>query len=161
MKKWMKFIIAPALAVSVFAGSAAFAADTAAPGATAAAGSCEKHEKHNKLGLTDDQKVKMKAVKEKYAPAMKPLVDQLRAYREEMRGLMTAATIDDAAIRAESAKMASVQADLAVQRAHKLAEVRAILTPEQIEKMKEKMSGWKGRREHGHGGERSDADGMM
>jgi protein CpxP len=47
-----------------------------------------------------------------------------------------AETVDEAAIRAQATKVAAVEADLAVQRAHGAQEIRKVLTPEQIQKFK-------------------------
>ena len=58
------------------------------------------------------------------------------AERRSLRTLIQAETVDEAAIRAQSAKVAAVAADLAVQRAHGAQEIRKVLTPEQIQKFK-------------------------
>ena len=41
------------------------------------------------------------------------------------------------AIRAQAAKVASLEADLAVERAHVAHDIRAVLTPEQLQKFKD------------------------
>lgn len=54
---------------------------------------------------------------------------------------------NEAAIRARSVKVAAIQADLAVQRAHVGQEIRKLLTPEQKLKLKEFQAGMDGKRD--------------
>lgn len=89
------------------------------------------------LQLTAQQKQQVKDIFAKNRPQAEPLMKQFTAERRAMRGLIQADVFDEAAIRAQSAKMAAVEADLAVQRARVAQEIRAILTPEQIAKAKE------------------------
>lgn len=84
------------------------------------------------LNLTDQQKKQIKSLFEKNRPLAEPLIKQLAAERKVLRTLIQADTVDEAAIRAQSAKLAAIQADFAVHRANAAAEFRAVLTPEQI-----------------------------
>ena len=99
---------------------------------------CGKHHRHgfNKiaknLGLTDPQKAQAKAIFQGNKPVVKPLFSSLRTERTNLRALMHADTIDEPAIRAETAKIAGIQADLNVNRAKVGAQFRAILTPAQL-----------------------------
>jgi protein CpxP len=103
---------------------------------------CGKHHQHDfkkiakKLGLTDAQKAQAKAIFQANKEVMKPIVTNLRAERKNLRALMHADTIDEAAIRAETARMAGIQADLNVNRAKVGAQFRAILTPSQLAALK-------------------------
>jgi protein CpxP len=65
---------------------------------------------------------------------IKQVVTERRALRDTIRAEKT---IDEAAIRAQAAKVASLEADLAVQRAHVAHEIRAVLTPGQLQKLKD------------------------
>ena len=56
--------------------------------------------------------------------------------KREMRALIQSGSADEAAIRAQAAKVAGAEADLAVQRAQMARQFRAILTPAQVEKFK-------------------------
>jgi protein CpxP len=94
-------------------------------------------EKLATLGVTDEQKAEVKAILRKHQPAVEPLIKQVVAERRTLRDTIRAETIDEAGIRAQAAKVASLEADLAVQRAHVAHEIRAVLTPEQLEKLKE------------------------
>lgn len=105
-------------------------------------GHCAKHVKqhmrHNfkriakKLGLTDAQKAQAKAIFLANKDVVKPIIVSLRAERQNLRALIHADTIDEAAIRAETAKIAGIQADLNVNRAKVGVQFRAILTPDQL-----------------------------
>jgi len=89
-----------------------------------------------KLGLTDAQKAQAKAIFQANKDVVKPLVVNLRAERKNLQALIHADTIDEAAIRAETAKIAGIQADLNVNRAKVGAQFRAILTPDQLATLK-------------------------
>lgn len=89
------------------------------------------------LGLSAQQQQDVKAIFQKDRAQFLPLLKQLVAERRALRGLIQADAIDEAAIRAQSAKVAAIQADLAVQRAHMSQEVRKVLTPEQVQKLRE------------------------
>ena len=89
------------------------------------------------LGVTDQQKAEIKGILRKYQPTVGPMMRQLVEARRALRDTIHAETIDESAIRAQAAKIASFEADLAVQRAHVSHEVRAVLTPEQIQKLGE------------------------
>ena len=89
------------------------------------------------LQLTQQQQQQLKEIFAKNRPQGEPLRKQFMEERRVLRALTEADTIDDAAIRAQVAKMSAVAADMAVHRAHVAREIRAILTPEQIAKQKE------------------------
>jgi protein CpxP len=89
-----------------------------------------------KLALSDQQKTRMKEVFKKNQPQVKPIFTKLIAEKREMRTLIQSGSADEAAIRAQAAKVAGVEADLAVQRAQMAKQFRAILTPEQVENFK-------------------------
>jgi Spy/CpxP family protein refolding chaperone len=89
------------------------------------------------IGVTHDQKVQVKTILRQYQPTAEPLIHQVVAERRALRDTIRAQTIDETAIRAEAAKVASLEADLAVERAHVAHDIRAVLTPEQIQKLKD------------------------
>ena len=103
---------------------------------------CGNHQHHNfkklakKLGLTDAQKAQAKAIFQGNRDVVKPIITSLRAERKNLQALIHADTIDEAAIRAETAKIAGIQADLNVNRAKVGAQFRAILTPAQLATLK-------------------------
>jgi len=89
------------------------------------------------LGLNAQQQEGVKGIFAKNRPATEPLMKQLKSERHVLRNLVQADTIDEAAIRAQVAKMGTLQADMAVQHAKLAQEIRTILSPEQIQKFKE------------------------
>jgi protein CpxP len=88
------------------------------------------------LGLDDQQKQQIKDIQKSNHDQLKPLIDRLKAERKAMRTLVHAETVDEAVIRSQSARVAAIQADLEVNRAQVAQKIRAILTPEQIQKFK-------------------------
>jgi periplasmic protein CpxP/Spy len=97
-----------------------------------------KHHHHDfnkfakKLGLTEAQKVQAKAIFQGNKDLAKPIVTSLRAEHKNLQALIHADTVDEAAIRAETAKISGIKADLIVNRAKAGAKFRAILTPAQL-----------------------------
>ncbi len=89
------------------------------------------------LQLTSQQKQQVKDIFTNNKPLAGPLMKQFMTERRALRNLIQADTIDEVAIRAQSAKLAAVGADLAVQRAHVAQAIRGVLTPEQIAKARE------------------------
>jgi protein CpxP len=89
-----------------------------------------------KLNLSDQQKAQIKEVFKKNQPLVKPILVKLITEKREMRTLVQSGSADEAAIRAQAAKVAGVEADLAVQHAQMAKQFRAILTPDQIERFK-------------------------
>jgi len=88
------------------------------------------------LGLDAHQKVQIKDILKNNHDQAKPLMDKLVAELRALRTLIQAETLDEAAIRAQSSRVAAVEADLAVNRAQVAQKIRAVLTPEQIQKYK-------------------------
>jgi Spy/CpxP family protein refolding chaperone len=85
-----------------------------------------------KLGLTDVQKVQAMAIFQSNKDVIKPIITSLRTERENLHTLLHADTVDEAAIRAETAKIALIEAELNVLRAKIGVQLRTILTPEQL-----------------------------
>ena len=94
-------------------------------------------EKLAQLGVTDEQKAQVKEILKKYQPTVQPLVKQFVVEHRALRDLIHAESVDETAIRAQVEKVAKVGADLAVQCAHVSHEIRAVLTPDQIQKLKD------------------------
>ena len=88
------------------------------------------------LGLNDQQKVQVKEILKSQHEQIKPLMDTMKTERRAMHNLIQADTVDEAAIRAQSAKLAVLQGDLAVNRAHMAQKLRTVLTPDQVQKFK-------------------------
>jgi Spy/CpxP family protein refolding chaperone len=86
--------------------------------------------------VTPEQGERIKGVLKKYYPTVNPLVDKFIAEHKTLREVLRRSPVDEAAIRGQSAAVAAVEADIAVQRAYIGAEIRAILTPEQVKELR-------------------------
>ena len=90
-----------------------------------------------RLDLTDAQREQVRAVVQAHDQELKALNDRSFAARKALELAVMADTFDEGAIRARSADMAAVEADLAVTRARIRSEVFQMLTPEQRAKARE------------------------
>jgi Spy/CpxP family protein refolding chaperone len=88
------------------------------------------------LGLSPEQKQQVRGILQGSAAEIKSLGAQMRTARRAVNNAI-ANDEGEAAIRAASAEMAKVQADLAVLRAGVRKQVFGVLTPEQQAKAKE------------------------
>jgi protein CpxP len=131
--------------------AAAFGSQIAAADPGAAAGrpeaGCRQHQggdgQHRffrkmarELGLTDQQKTQAKALFEGNRSENKPLFDAMLSAKQQLRGMVHSGSADETAIRAQAAKVAAAEADLAVKRAQAAKQFLALLTPEQVTKLR-------------------------
>lgn len=84
------------------------------------------------LNLTADQQAKMKAIHEKYAPQMKAAREKSKPDFDAMK--KARASHDTAAMKAARAKLQSDMAPTQSVMKQQMAEMRAVLTPEQQQK---------------------------
>jgi periplasmic protein CpxP/Spy len=104
------------------------------------------------LNLTDDQKAKMKAIRESYAERNKPLREELRAKRQELRQASEGGTFNEALATQKLTEMASLQAKLMGQGFSLRQEMMGVLTPEQktqLEQQKAQFKANRAERQHG------------
>ena len=105
------------------------------------------------LNLTEDQKTRMKQIRESFAEQNKPLRDQLRAKRQELRQASEGGTFNEALATQKLTEMASLEAKLMGER-HKLhQEMLSVLTAEQKAQLEQSKAQFKARR-----GERRQRD---
>ena len=98
------------------------------------------------LNLTEDQKTKIKQIRETFAQSNKPLRDQLRAKRQELRQASEGGTFNEALATQKLTEMASLEAKLMGER-HKLhQEMLAVLTAEQKAQLEQAKAQFKTRR---------------
>jgi len=97
------------------------------------------------LQLSDTQRDQIKAIVATHRDEWKALGDRVRTAHEALGAAVTADTIDETLIRAKSADVAAVEADMAVARAHAHAEVMQILTADQKAKLNELRTQMKSR----------------
>ena len=89
------------------------------------------------LDLSDAQREQVRTVMQSHEAAFKEIGQRMRTAREALDAVVTADTVDEAAIRAKSADVGAVEADAAVLRAKVHQEVFSLLTAEQQAKAKE------------------------
>ena len=85
----------------------------------------------NRLNLTDDQKAKMKTIRENFAANNKPLMEQLHAKRQELRQASEGGTFNEALATQKLTEMAGLQAKLMGERMKLDQEMQTVLTAEQ------------------------------
>lgn len=108
-----------------------------------AQGDHHRHRRHGnsfrkvlrKLGLSDQQKAEVKAIFTANKAQAKPLFVSLLTARNGMKTLIQSGTADASAINAQSATIASAQANLALLRAQEYSQILAVLTPAQVTKL--------------------------
>lgn len=94
-----------------------------------------------KLGLTDAQRAAIKDVLAAEKDTIKDLLTRMHEARKALREAIRAEDATEASVRAAAARVAAVEADLAVER-HKLhRRIAPILTPEQ----REQIAQWEAR----------------
>jgi periplasmic protein CpxP/Spy len=89
------------------------------------------------VDLSDAQRQQIRSILGQARESNRPLADRLRDAQRALRTATMAAPVDENQIRAASAALAGVQADLAVARARAQSDVMAVLTPDQQAKVTE------------------------
>ena len=90
----------------------------------------------SRLDLSDTQRDQVKSLMESRRDETKAIADRARPAHEALEAALTADTFDEGAIRALSAEVASVEADMAVARGRLHADILQILTPDQHAQLK-------------------------
>lgn len=88
------------------------------------------------LDLSDAQQAQMKSVMQKERPTLKPLMQQLRQTREQLKQYEEG-TYDAAKVQAIAGQQAQTMVELTVQETRIHNELFQLLTPDQQSKMKE------------------------
>ena len=105
------------------------------------------------LNLTEDQKAKVKQIRESFAERNKPLTEQLRAKRQELRQANEGGTFNEALATQKLTEMASLEAKLMGERSKLHQEILSVLTAEQKAQLEQSRAQFKTRR-----GERRNQD---
>jgi Spy/CpxP family protein refolding chaperone len=98
------------------------------------------------LNLTEDQQAKMKQIRESFAERNKPLREQLRAKRQELRQANEGGTFNEALATQKLTEMASLQAKLMGERMKLHQETLSVLTAEQKAQLEQSKAQFKTRR---------------
>ena len=88
------------------------------------------------LELSADQKAQMRSAMQGHREAIKAIARDMATARRELNDRVTADTVDEAAIRDASAKVAEVEARAALLRANVHQQMFGLLTPDQQQKAK-------------------------
>jgi Spy/CpxP family protein refolding chaperone len=97
------------------------------------------------VDLTEAQRDQVSKIMESHKAEFQQVGEKLRAAHRAFGEAVRAETVDEAAIRARSADVATAMAEEAILRAKVRAEVSGILTAEQLQKSKELRQGRKQR----------------
>lgn len=112
----------------------------------------------HRLNLTDDQKAKMKQIRESFAERNKSLLTGLKAKRQELRQASEGGTFNEALATQKLTERAGLQAKLMSERFKLHQEMLSVLTAEQkaqLDQMKAQSKSRRGER-RGKGGSRGD-----
>ncbi|MBV9463733.1 MAG: Spy/CpxP family protein refolding chaperone [Verrucomicrobiae bacterium] len=90
-----------------------------------------------KLGLSDDQVVALKKVRNAEKDTVIAKLSELHQARKQLRSTIQSEKYDEAAVRSASRKVAAVESDLAVERAKIYAKVAPVLTDAQRAKIRD------------------------
>jgi Spy/CpxP family protein refolding chaperone len=125
----------------------------------AAEGKCGEHWKHShwgrhghhhlwkKLNLTDAQKKEIFSIRLEERATMKPLVQKLKAGRDQLRALPKG-QFDEAKVRSIAKGQADIISELIVEKQRMKSRMYAVLTPEQRTKVEQMREKWKSHHEH-------------
>ena len=98
------------------------------------------------LNLTDDQKAKMKQIRDSFAESNKSLREQVRAKRQELRQASEGGTFNEAQATQKLTEMAGLQAKLMGERFKLHQEMLSVLTAEQKAQLEQSKAQFKTRR---------------
>ena len=98
------------------------------------------------LNLTDDQKAKMKQIRDSFAESNKPLRDQLRAKRQELRQASEGGTFNEALATQKLTEMAPLEAKLMASEHNLHEQMLSVLTAEQKAQLEQSRAQFKARR---------------
>jgi len=102
------------------------------------------------LDLTDSQKAQMKQIRESHSQSLRPLMEQIRAKRQEIRQASAGGTFNEALVTQKLSEIAPLEAKLMGERSRLHQEMLSVLTAEQKAKLEqsreERKSKWTERR---------------
>jgi protein CpxP len=102
------------------------------------------------LDLTDAQKAQMKQIREGHSQTLRPLMEQIRAKRQEIREASASGSFNEALVAQKLSEIAPLEAKLMAERSRLHQETLSILTAEQKAKLEQsreqRKSRWTERR---------------
>lgn len=138
----MKKVIIAVLALALLAAGVIFAVGQTATKGDKSWGRRGGHQRgagmaFRSLGLTEDQKAKLKELRAASRTNIKPVREAMKANREKMRTLTANGAFDEGQVTALANERAGLQAKLIVERQRMRSQLFAILTDEQKAKLAE------------------------
>jgi len=91
------------------------------------------------LGLSTEQRAQVRAIVDKARPQARALHDKLRDNHQQLRALMQQDKPKDSEVRKLADAQGKLIADQIVQRTKMQSDIRAVLTPEQREKLQQRF----------------------
>ena len=98
------------------------------------------------LNLTEDQKTKIKQIRESFAQNNKPLMEQIHAKRQELRQASQGGTFNEALATQKLTEIAPLEAKLMAERAKLHEQTLSVLTTEQKAQLEQAKAQFKTRR---------------
>jgi len=103
-----------------------------------------------KLELTETQQAELKTLREQQKANASALREQMKTVRTAVTALDTSSADYDSQVAAIADQKANLSRQIFIQRSQARQQFQAVLTPEQLTKMKE-MKGKRGKKGHGKG----------
>ena len=98
------------------------------------------------LDLTDAQNAQIKQIRENSRTELRPLMEQIRAKRQEIRQARQDGTVNEALVAQKLTEIAPLEAKLMAERARIHEQTLSVLTPEQRTKLEQMREQFKSRR---------------
>lgn len=99
-----------------------------------------------KLGLTDEQKAQIKQIKQSHHDSVKPLVQELRTKKQELRQAFEGNVYNESLATQKLTEMAGLKAKLMGEKFKMHNDITAVFTPEQKAKLAEMKEQFKNKR---------------
>lgn len=93
-----------------------------------------------KLDLTDAQKTQMKQIRESHSQTLRPLMEQVRAKRQEIRQASQGGTVNEALVAQKLNEIAPLEAKLMGERSRVHQEMLSVLTADQKAKLEQSQA---------------------
>ena len=95
------------------------------------------------LDLSDAQKAQMKQIRESHGQSLRPLMEQIRAKRQELRQAREGTTFNEALATQKLTEIAPLEAKLQAEHFRLRQEMMSVLTPEQKTKLEQSREQFK------------------
>ncbi len=105
----------------------------------------------HRLNLSEAQQTALKEIFARHESELGPLMERARTERQALRAIVSADTLNEAALEEQAAKIAETTRELTIARAHLRADMKGILSPEQIDLLMQTRRQMAGRGPRGWG----------